>query len=322
MKINNNMIAAIILIIALLISQVTLFNKIDNLENQYANLQNLLYGVQSSLSQQNYMITTEKADYIIQGISCDKVLINNKSGILTLNMSISFDKLPADAVVSMDYRGTTNHLPSIKLDPMFSSSESVENLTYGSPQTTVLMKTSPNLYASEFNLDLGQNYEFTVLIETKDEAYREVIGLIPALEWSEPNYAVQVEMKTLGVTTPDNGRFEFNAKLEHPFYAYDEYVMPYGKVLYNFQNIEKKIAPEIASIEYRVYFKDELVDQGELAYQERVQPEISTWEVSDVSKFKADMQTDYIRELRMDFVIVDVDGNTTKSTWWADGMGH
>lgn len=64
------------------------------------------------------------------------------------------------------------------------------------------------------------------------------------------------------------------------------------------------------------------MDQGELAYQERVQPEISTWEVSDVSKFKADMQSDYIRELRMEFVIKDVDGKTTKTTWWADGMGH
>ena len=322
MKTNNYKVAAIILILALVISQVTLFSKIENLENQNLNLQNMLYAVQSSVSQQNYMITTEKADYLISGISCDKVKINKKTAVLNLTMSVSFDKLPSDAIVSLDYRGTTNHFPTMQMEPIYSSNETVKELTYGSPQTVTLMKTSPNLYGSELNLDLGQNYEFSIVIETNEDSFREVLGVIPALEWSEPNYSVQVDMHELGVTMPDNGRFDFTAKLVAPYFLYEAYDMPYGKVLYSFQDREKNISPDISSVKYNVYFEDEIIDQGELAYIERFEPEVSGWEISDVTKFKADIQSDYITGLRMEFVILDEDGKTTKSTWWADGMKH
>lgn len=322
MKINNYRIAVIILILALVISQVTLFSKIENLENQNENLQNMLFGVQSSLSQQNYMITTEKADYMLRSISCDQVKINKKTAVMNFTMSVSFDKLPSDAIVSLDYRGTTNHFPTIRMEPIYSSIETVNELTFGSPQTVTLMKTSPNIYTSELNLDLGQNYEFSIVIESKDDSFREIIGVIPALEWSEPNYSVQVDMHELGVTMPDNGRFDFTAKLVTPYFSYEAYDMPYGKILYNFQDHEKNISADLTSVKYIVYYKNEIIDQGEMAYIERFEPEISGWEISDVTKFKADIQSNTVSDLRMDFIILNEDGNSTKSTWWADGMEH
>jgi len=322
MKINNVRIAAVILIFALVISQVTLYNKIENLENLNMNLQNMLYGIQSSVSQQNYMITTEKADYLIQGISCDKVKINKKVNVLNLTMSVLFDKLPADAIVSLEYRGTTNHLPSMKMEPVYSTNESVNTVTYGSPQTITLLTPSTNLYESEINLDLGQNYEFSILIETKDASFREVIGIIPALEWADPDYSVKVEMKELSVMTPDNGRFEYTAKLDENYLSFDEYAIPYGKVLYNFQGQEYTPSAKVSAVTFNIYYKDALIDQGKLVYNTSTDLESPAWEISDVCKFKADIKSDTTKDLRIDFAIGYEDGKTKKSTWWADGMIH
>ena len=99
----------LLLALSLIYFQINTSQKLVNMENQVSMMRNEIVGINNLVSQQNYMITEEKADYLFYGLTTENEKLNAKVGVLSMKMNLSFTKLPADAKVFLEVQGTEDH---------------------------------------------------------------------------------------------------------------------------------------------------------------------------------------------------------------------
>jgi hypothetical protein len=285
------------------------------MENQVSMMRNEIIGINNLVSQQNYMITEEKADYLFYGITYEDEKLNAKVGALSMKMNLSFTKLPADAKVFLEVQGTKDHFQSTKGEPGIGIDMANAEVTYDAPQAFEFKADGLNLYASDMIFDIGQNYKVTLVIKTPTNTFSEILGVIAALEWSEPAQYPMVEVVTLSsVSNTANFIYKLSlaslAELNNGFEFYD------AKSLYDFNqlNVENnalKVVNDIVKASYKISYMDKVIKEGEMTPY--VHPETGSdgWKADDKVEFEVDASTDYASALQIEFTMTDENGKVT-----------
>lgn len=302
---NSSMknITKIFLVLALafvLISQLVLLREINDLKFKVQYLHSEISNVSSKISTQTYTLQMENALYRLSGLEYEDVLVYETPGVLAMKMIVKFDKLPEDAEVQMAYRGTFDS---------FDASE----LQFDTEQTFNLVEMASNVFLFDVNFDVNKNYELSLIVSGDGEQVREVLGVLPILEWSQNTHQIQVTTSHLGVNTPDNGRFEFKLELiKNGLHNYENYSNGTSypiKSLYDFSKLENPFEVDIVEATYRIYHLDALIKEGKLESETQID---GYWFVTDEAKFKADIHSDYAEGFRIE-VDTATSGGTVKT---------
>lgn len=291
MKMDLKSIAKTTLIFALVLmmtTQIFMLREINDLKLKVQYLHSEISGVSSKISNQTYTMQMENALYRFSGIEYEDVLIYKTPGVLAMKMLVKFDKLPADAEVKMAYRGTFDS---------FSESEQ----QYDTEQTVNLVEKTSNVFLFDANFDTNKNYELSIVISGNGEQVREVLGVLPILEWSQNTHQIQVTTSYLGVTTPDNGRLDFKLELfKNGLHNYENYSSPHSypvKSLYDFDKLENPFETDVVEATYRIYYLDALIKEGKLETAAQID---GYWHITDQATFKADINGDYATGFRIE----------------------
>lgn len=304
-------IVLVIFIVALLVSQTLMLSSIQNLKNDINLLNTQILAVQSSVSSQISNISRENADYLLSSVETKHLSTSKTSGIVILNFSINFSKLPADATVALDIKSTDQHYANPYL---YYSGEKVPEIEYGPSEQKTLVPVSPIQFSTELALAVEKNYELTAIITTADKTYNETLGIIPLYDWSDNAYTLSVDYNHLGVKAPDQGTFKYSISLM-PKDVTQEYYTLTDKSLLSFNNIENPFVKPIKSASYTVYYDDEVIKTGELASQPNNNQSLSAWQVSSEAKFTADVSSDYGPKLRIEVKTIDNEGHENVLEW-------
>lgn len=284
-------------IAVMLIFQVMILREFNELKMRIQYLQSEMGGVSSRISNQTYTMQMENALYRLSGIEFEDVTVRKTPGVLAMKMLVRFDKLPANAVVKMAYRGTSDS---------FNDSEQ----HYESEQTVALVEKTENVYLFDANFDVNKNYEFSIVISGSGEQVKETLGVLPILEWSQNTHQIQVTTSFLGVNSPDNGRLSFKLELfKSGLHNYENYSIAHSypvKSLYDFSKLENPFEMDVVEAAYRIYYRDTLIKDGKLVAESQID---GYWYVTDEATFKADINGDYATGFR-----VEVDTLTSGGT--------
>ena len=274
-------------IVVMLVMQIAILREFNTIRMTMQHLQSQVNSVGSQISNQTYTFQQENALYHFSGIEFEDVKVHKTPGIINMKLYVGFDKLPADANVQLAYRGTSDSLEKNEqaFDPV---------------QTATLLESAPNVYFHEANFDVGKNYELSIIVNGNNEQVKEIIGVLPILEWSENPYGIQAKSNFMGVTTPDNGRFGYTIELfnapEYKAYYPDHGVAPF-KSLYDFNQVENPFGMDVVEATYRIYYDNLLIKEGKLEQQESVE---GYWQSTGETPFKADINSDYSRLFRIE----------------------
>lgn len=310
---NSNMknITKIILILALafvLITQFVMLREINDLKSKVQYLHSEISGVSSKISNQTYTLQMENALYRLSGLEYEDVLVYKTPGVLAMKMLVKFDKLPADAEVKIAYRGTFDTLDASEQQ-------------YDTEQTVNLFERTTNVFLFDANFDVNKNYELSLIISGDGEQEREVLGVLPILEWSQNTHQIQVTTSHLGVNTPDNGTIKYKLELiKNGLHAYENYSngLSYPvKSLYDFSKLENPFEMDVVEATYRIYYLDALIKEGKLESETQIE---GYWQVTDEAKFKANIQSDYAEGFRFEVDTVTSGGTVktykTENIWY------
>lgn len=291
MKMDSKSIAKTTLIIALVLmmfTQILMLREINDLKLKVQYLHSEISGVSSKITNQTYTMQMENALYRFSGIEYEDVLVYKTPGVLAMKMLVKFDKLPADVEVKMAYRGTFDS---------FSESEQ----QYDTEQSVNLVEKTSNVFLFDANFDTNKNYELSMIVSGNGEQVREVLGVLPILEWSQNTHQIQVTTSHLGVTTPDNGRLDFKLELfKRGLHNYENYSSPHsypGKSLYDFDKLENPFETDVVEATYRIYYLDALIKEGKLESEVQID---GYWHITDEATFKADINGDYATGFRIE----------------------
>ncbi len=306
----------LLLACSLIYFQINTSQKLVNMEAQLNMLRNDINGIHGLVSQQNYMMTAEKADYIFYGLTTENEKLNAKAGVLSMKMNLSFTKLPADAAVFLEVQGTKDHFPPVNGEPGVSIEMTKD---YDAAQAYVFEADGLNLYASDMTFDIGQNYKVTLVIKTATDTYSEMLGVIAALEWSEPAQYATVEVLNLSsVSKTANFSYKMGlvslAESNNGFEFYD------SKNLYDFRNlsanqtIDLDVISKVVKASYKITYLDKVIKEGELTPYVHPETLAEGWNVEDKVEFEVDASTDYASALQVEFKTTDDNGkvNTIK----------
>jgi len=293
--------ALVILCVALLVSQTLMLSSIKNLKNEINLLNSMVMSVQSSTNAQINSIARENADYLLDSIEAKHVSTSKTAGVVTVNMSIGFSKLPSDAKVLLDIKSTDQHYENPYL---YYSGESVPEIVYAPAHQTELLAISPMQFSTELVLPVEKNYELSAIIVTPDKTYSEVLGIIPLYDWSDNAYALKVDYNHLGVKAPDHGSFKCSITLA-PQDLSQEYFTLTDKSLLSFKALENPFLKAIKSATYTVYYDDEVIQTGPLEAQKFADETLFAWQATSEATFTADINSDYGPKLRIEVKTVD-----------------
>ena len=305
----------LLLAFSLIYFQINSSQKLVNMENQLNMLRNEINGINGLVSQQNYMITEEKADYRFYGITYENEKLNAKVGVLSMKMNLSFTKLPADAEVFLEVQGTKDHFQSTKGEPGIGIDMANAEVTYDAPQAFEFKSDGLNLYSSDMTFDIGQNYKVTLVIKTPTDTFSETLGVIAALEWSEPAQYPAVEVVTLSsVSNTANFIYKLSlasfAELNNGFEFYD------AKSLYDFKKLNAdnnvlEVVNDVVKASYKITYMDKVIKEGEMTPY--IHPETGSdgWKADDKVEFEVDASTDYASALQIEFTTIDENGKVT-----------
>lgn len=302
---------------ALIAFQAHSAQRFAEMETQIAALRNEVYNVNNMISQQNAMIMEENSDYIFYGLTFENEKLSATTGVLAMKMNLTFTKLPSDAKVFIELQGSKDHYPLAKTEPGLSVQLPIDAMQYGDKQTIEFRPDGLNLFSSDMNFDIGQNYKLTLVVETAEETFSEPLGIIPALEWSEPAHYATVEIVTLSADSK-TGNFKYKmslvplSEMNDGFTFYDE------KNLYDFEklkganNKDQGVTTEVVNAHYRITYLDKVIKEGDM--RANFNPETgSSWEVEDQVKFEIDPSSDFEKALQIEFTTEDENGK--KSTF-------
>jgi len=306
----------LLLAFSLIYFQINSSQKLVNMEAQLNMLRNDINGVHGLVSQQNYMITAEKADYMFYGLTTENEMLNAKAGVLSMKMNLSFTKLPADAAVFLEVQGTKDHFPFINGDPVVSIEMANDVMHYDAAQAYVFEEDGLNLYASDMTFDIGQNYKVTLVIKTATDTFREMLGVIAALEWSEPAQIATVEIINLS-SVSKTANFSYKMGLVSFAESNNGFELNDSKNLYDFRNlsanqsIDLDVISKVVKASYKITYFDKVIKEGELLPY--VHPETNTegWNVEDKVEFEVDASTDYASALQVEFKTTDENGKVS-----------
>ncbi len=306
----------LLLALSLIYFQINTSQKLVNMENQLSMLRNEINGINGLVSQQNYMITAEKADYMFYGLTTENEKLNAKVGVLSMKMNLSFTKLPADAKVFLDVQGTEDHYQFPTGEPGMDLDMTNAQIEYNTSNSYEFIADGLNQFTSDMIFDVNQNYKVTLVIKTPTDTFSETLGVIAALEWSEPAHYPTVEVVNLSsVSNTANFIYKLSlvslAELNNGFEYYN------AKNLYDFNNLSESqtvdldVINKVVKASYKITYLDKVIKEGELTPY--VHPETGSdgWKVDDKVEFEVDASTDYGSALQIEFTITDENGKVT-----------
>jgi len=306
----------LLLALSLIYFQINTSQKLVNMENQLSMMSNEIVGIKNLVSQQNYMITEEKADYIFYGITYENEKLNAKLGVLSMKMDLSFTKLPADSKVFLDIQSTKDHYQSTNGDPGMGIDMANADVNYDTSQVFAFNADSLNRYSSDMTFDIGQNYKVTLVIETPTDTFREILGVIAALEWSEPAQFPTVEVVNLSsVSNTANFIYKLSlaslAELNSGFEFYDTKSLYDFNKLYADNNSALEVVNEVVKASYKITYLDKVIKEGEMTPYVHPETGVAGWKADDKVEFEIDDTADYSSAIKIEFTTIDESGNTT-----------
>ena len=306
----------LLLAFSLIYFQINTSQKLVTMENQLNMLRNEINGINGLVSQQNYMMAAEKADYMFYGLTTENEKLNAKVGVLSMKMNLSFTKLPADSKVFLEVQGTKDHFQSIKGEPGIGIDMANAVVMYDASQTFEFIADGFNQYTSDMTFDIGQNHKVTLVIKTPTDTFSEMLGVIAALEWSEPAQYPTVEVVSLSsVSSTANFIYKLSlaslAELNNGFEFYDV------KSLYDFSKLgvanssALEVVNDIVKASYKITYLDKVIKEGTMTPY--VHPETGSdgWKADDNVEFEVDASADYGSALQIEFSITDKNGKVT-----------
>lgn len=306
----------LLLALSLIYFQINTSQKLVNMENQISMMRNEIIGINNLVSQQNYMITEEKADYLFYGLTTENEKLNAKVGVLSMNMNLSFTKLPADAKVFLEVQGTKDHYQFPKGEPGIDIDLTNALIKYDASNTYEFRANGLNQFTSNMTFDMNQNYKVTLVIKTPTETFSEILGVIAALEWSEPAQYPIVEVVNLSsVSSTANFIYKLSlvslTELNNGFEFYN------AKSLYDFKNlsdnqtVDLDVINKVINASYKITYMDKVIKEGELTPY--VHPETGSdgWKADDKVEFEVDASADYGSAIQIEFTITDKNGKVT-----------
>jgi hypothetical protein len=285
------------------------------MENQLNLLRNEINGINGLVSQQNYMMTAEKADYMFYGLTTENEKLNAKVGILSMKMNLSFTKLPADAKVFLEVQGTKDHYQFPKGEPGIDIDMTNALIKYDASNTYEFSTDGLNHFTSDMIFDIGQNYKVTLVIKTPTDTFSEILGVIAALEWSEPAQYPIVEVVNLS-SVSNKANFIYKLSLASLTELNNGFEFYNAKSLYNFNQLNAdnnalEIVNDVVKASYKISYMDKVIKEGEMTPY--VHPETGSdgWKADDKVEFEVDASADYGSALQIEFTITDENGKVT-----------
>lgn len=313
MKKNYSTVVAIVLIIVLGFFQYSYFQKVSDVQTSVGQVMNEIRMIRSDISQQIYQLNAEKADYILDGIEFYDGKFTDDKKKYSTQMKITFSKLPADAAYSLEVLEYSKHYPI--QNNLYGPSdayidENVKQMEYSAIKTVTLTSDQKNVYTADLNLSYEKNYEYTFVIETPTQVFREKLGVIPVLEWMDPIYNAEVYYNELGVRSPDNGYISYNINLYRALDQSNGNLLISDKILVYPDN-ERLKSNGISSITYKVIYENALIKEGNLSQSHNTYSFNENYEVHDTAKFTADINDDLSDKFIFEFTITDTEGKVT-----------
>ena len=313
MKKNYSTLITIVLIIVFGLFQYSYFQKVNDVQTSVGQVMNEIRMIRNDISQQIYQLNAEKADYILDGIIFNDSKFADDKKKYSTQMRITFSKLPADAKYSLEVLEYSEHYPvqNNRYGPYDAYiDENVKQMEYSAIKTVTLTSDQKNVYTADLNLSYEKNYEYTFVIETPTQVFREKLGAIPVLEWMDPVYNAEVYYNELGVRSPDKGYINYNINV---YRALDQ---SYGNLLINdkiliYPDNEWLNSKGISSISYKVLYENVLIKEGILKQSHDTYSFNEIYEAHDTAKFTANINDDLNDKFIFEFTITDIEGKVT-----------
>lgn len=310
MKYFNKTHAIIMLIILLAYSQITLHQKLENLESQLLTIQSEVLNTRSTVSNQLYQLNRSEQMYHFEGFNVIDHALDLEKETLTLSFELTFTKMPINGEVKLEISDTDKRLIAFDLHG------------YEQPNTTdaiyvnkavISLDGQDNRFKGEMVLDLNKNYNFALLVGDGNEQSKESIGIIAAQEWFKSPSTISVAMRGLSIAAPSSGQFHYDLFIGNQNsreYRYDYY----HKSLFTFDAIERIPSNAFKAITYRIYYKDVLLDTFEVT---DMKWENDAIKITDSVKFVSDINASDSHIFKFVVTLTTLDGETFESEYIA-----
>ncbi|GAB6109120.1 hypothetical protein [Fusibacter bizertensis] len=313
MKKNYMIVLGIFLIMVFVLFQYSYFQKVNDVQYSIDQVTREISAIRSDISQQIYQLNAEKADYILDGVMFTDSKFTDDKKKFSTQMKITFSKLPANAICSLEVLESSDHYPiQYNLYGPYNeyNVDGVSQMKYSSFKTVTLLSDQKNIYTAGLNLSYEKNYEYTFVIETPMQVFREKLGAIPVLEWTDPIYNAEVNYSELGVRSPDDGYISYNINLYRALDQSSGNLLVNDKILIYPDN-ERLNSKGISSITYKVLYENALIKEGILDHSNNSYGNNEIYEAHDTAKFTADMNADLTNKFIFEFTITDAEGKVT-----------